>query len=144
MSIRKMITLGQPERRLETIFGFYQFWPVLTGFDRFWPVLRQCYSKLQSRCVKLSVMLSLADSKIVSSEFPFTTPGNSATHSLTQRVLISWGSFTQPQHSNEQPDSQLEPPWLCLTAAVVCHSQGISFDPEPGNLNYQSVRVTLL
>lgn len=34
LSSREMTILGQPERRLETIFGF-------TSFDWFWPVLRQ-------------------------------------------------------------------------------------------------------
>ena len=72
---------------------------------------------------------------------PLTTPGKSSTDSLTKRVLIRWGNSTQPQHSDEQPDNQHKPPWLRLTAAVVCLSRGISFDPEPNDLNFQSFRV---
>ena len=72
---------------------------------------------------------------------PLTTPGKSSTDSLTKRVLIRWGNSTQPQHSDEQPDNQHKPPWLRLTAAVVCLSRGISFDPEPYDLNFQSFRV---
>ena len=75
------------------------------------------------------------------SEMPLTTPGKSSTDSLTKRVLIRWGNSTQPQHRDEQPDNQHKPPWLRLTAAVVCLSRGISFDPEPNDLNFQSFRV---
>ena len=72
---------------------------------------------------------------------PLTTPGKSSTDSLTKRVLIRWGNSTQPQHSDEQLDNQHKPPWLRLTAAVVCLSRGISFDPELNDLNFQSFRV---
>lgn len=142
-----MTILGQPERRLETTFGFYQFWLVLTSFDQFWDSatancnlgVSSCLSQGPRQTKKLSQVGCSAVS-----EFPLTTPGNSATNSLTQIVLISWGSSTQPQHSNEQPDSQLEPSWWRLTAAVVFHSPGISLNPKHDDLNCQSVRVTLL
>ena len=83
-------------------------------------------------CLKLAVALSL--------KFHWLHL-ESSTDSLTKRVLIRWGSSTQPQHSDEQPDNQHKPPWLRLTAAVVCLSRGISFDPEPNDLNFQSFRV---
>ena len=107
-----MITLGQPERRLETIFGFYQFWPVLTGFDRFWPVLRQCYSKLQSRCVKLSVMLSLADSKIVSS------------FSLNCHLLHLGTVPHTPRHKE------------CSSAKAASHNLSAAMNSPTANLNH--------
>lgn len=117
MSSREII-LGQPKRRLETTFGFYQFWPLLTGFDQFGERVTTHCNLVVSSCLSHSSRQTQKFSQVgynAVSELRLTTPGNSARDSLTKRVLISWGSSTRPQQSNEKPESHLYCIWQLVT-----------------------------